>query len=147
MQVNNPSYSVFEAGAMSDWKEFAFPRPDGKGPTPKQFLKQPLGLTSMELSLNGYGAKAAMPFRHHHKENEELYVFLSGEGEFEADGKMIPIKPGTCIRCAPGTARAWRNTGKGDFHFICIQAKEGSYGPQHTTQDGQLSEGNPPWVK
>jgi len=139
------AFSVFEAGSLAGWKDFSFQSP--RQPSiPKQFLKQALGLTGMEVSLNELAPGQGMPFRHHHQANEELYIFLEGQGEFEADGQILPIRPGTCLRCAPETARAWRCVGSAPLRFIVIQAPGGQYGEGSTTSDGRLSPGRPAWI-
>ncbi|MBR2846641.1 MAG: cupin domain-containing protein [Clostridia bacterium] len=35
--------------------------------------------------------------RHYHKNHIEIYYILEGEGFIEADGEMIPAKPGTSV--------------------------------------------------
>ena len=110
MQSISTSYSVVEAGPMPEWSNFRFRRP-GIGSIPKFFLKERLDLSAMEISLNMLPPGIGMPFTHLHRENEEVYLFLSGEGEFQADGNLFPIRAGSCIRCAPEVSRAWRNTG------------------------------------
>lgn len=135
--------SVFQAGAMSAWKEFAFRLP-GLPPAAKCFLKDAIGLTGMEVSLNALRVGEAIPFLHRHHRNEELYLFLSGEGEFLADDQRIPITAGTCIRCAPEVERSWRNTAEAELLFVVIQAPAGTM-PTSSVQDGELVKGRPDW--
>lgn len=42
----------------------------------------------------------SMPFYHKHRENEELYIFVKGQGEFKIDDEILEIKEGTVIRVA-----------------------------------------------
>ena len=51
-----------------------------------------------------------MPFLHSHRENEELYLFLGGEGEMVVDGEVIPVKEGSAVRVKPAASRAWRRS-------------------------------------
>jgi mannose-6-phosphate isomerase-like protein (cupin superfamily) len=111
----------------------------------KVFLKRPLALTGMELSLNKVRGGARVPFLHRHEAHEELYVFLSGRGEFQVDGRVIPIEPGTVVRIATGGARAYRSTSEEPLTFICIQAKEGSMTDAETITDGRPVEGPVVW--
>lgn len=129
---------------MNEWGEKSFRAP-GLPPTAKRFLKEDLGLTSMELSLNALAPGEEMPFVHRHRDNEEVYVFLSGEGEFQADESLIPVRAGTCLRCAPSVERTWRNVGGVPLVFLVIQAREGAYGASSKIGDGEFVARQPVW--
>jgi len=131
---------------MSEWRHFQFDVP-GLPPKAKQFLKEPMGLTSMEVSLDALVPGEDMPFVHRHKRHEELYIFLSGRGEFQADGQLHPVRAGTCIRCAPEIARTWRNTGDMDLVFLVIQALAGSLPDFSGPADGTLVKERPLWSR
>ena len=131
------SSSVYEAGSTADWNQFKFTAPSG-AIVPKGFLKNELGLTSMEVSLNWLPPGAGMSFTHTHEKNEELYVFLTGSGEFQLESEVIAIKPGTCVRCNREVNRAWRCTGDEPLTFVCIQAPANGFGPKATIEDGQM---------
>lgn len=92
----------------------------------KIFLKESLGLTGAEISVNCVPKGYKIPFSHKHVQNEEIYIFLKGEGVFVVDGENLKIKEGSCVRVAPAGARTLSNTGEEPLQFICIQAKEGS---------------------
>ena len=92
----------------------------------KAFLHDALGLTSAEISVSVMPAGAKSPFNHIHKQNEEIYIFLTGNGTFTVDDEKIEIKPGTAIRVATGAKRAMENTGTTEMQYICVQAKENS---------------------
>jgi len=138
-------YARFEAGDASNWSRLEYAHP--KFPRPvrgKFFLGQPLGLTGMEVSVNSLPPSAAMPFLHTHRENEELYLFVSGQGEFLVDGERFPVGPGSAVRVAPEGKRGWRNTGDGPLLYFVIQAKAGS-AIAHTIEDGQPCAEPPAW--
>ncbi len=117
-------YSALQAGKWEDLGQYVITEPvKARG---KLFLKEALEMTGMEVSLNRFPAGAAMPFYHKHKENEELYIFVKGSGQFEIDGEVIEIREGTVIRCAPEGVRIWRNNSSEDLYFIVIQAKANS---------------------
>ena len=61
------------------------------------------------------------PFLHSHKTHEELYVIISGQGEYEVDGEKMPVTEGTIIRVAPAGVRALRNTSDKEMLMMCIQ--------------------------
>lgn len=137
--MHTTSFSIYEAGTTSDWNHFQFKAPNGLT-VQKGFLKNELGLTAMEVSLNWLPPGAGMPFTHRHQVNEELYVFLTGFGEFQVENDILPIKPGTCIRCDREVNRAWRCTGDEPLTFIVVQAPAGGYGPKATIEDGMKGD-------
>lgn len=92
----------------------------------KAFLHDALNLTSCEVSLNVVPAGFKVPFNHSHKQNEEIYIILSGTGIITVDGEPIPVVAGSAVRVATGAARTIENTGAGEMQFICIQARENS---------------------
>ncbi|KGP77449.1 MULTISPECIES: cupin domain-containing protein [Paenibacillus] len=124
MADQNASYSVFEAGPF---------RQLDKG---KQFLKDSLNLNSMEVSLNSLPPGGQFPFLHKHKENEELYLIIHGQGQFQVDGNIFPVQEGSSIRIAPEGVRSLRNTSQEQhLEFIVIQAQQHSL-KQWVSTDG-----------
>ena len=57
-------------------------------------LHEKLSLTGAEISLNELPAGANVPFVHSHKENEEIYGILSGNGKAIIDGEEISLSTG-----------------------------------------------------
>ena len=57
----------------------------------KAFVKDILGTTSVELSFGTLAPGESVPFFHHHKQNEEVDVVLSGEGVFILNGEEEPV--------------------------------------------------------
>ena len=105
----------------------------------KAFVKDILGTTSVELSFGTLAPGTSVPFFHHHKQNEEVYVVLSGEGVFVLDGVEEPVASGSIIRVAPGVSRNTKCTGDTSLVYICIQGKAGSL-EQYTMTDGVVEE-------
>lgn len=110
-------YSITNFGTMADVAKTEYG---------KVFLHDALNLTSAEISVSVMPAGAKSPFNHIHKQNEEIYIFLSGNGKFMVDDEIFDIKPGTAVRVATGAKRAMENTGTTEMQYICIQAKENS---------------------
>lgn len=92
----------------------------------KAFLHDALNLTSCEVSINSTPKGFKVPFNHKHKQNEEIYIVLKGNGIITVCENKIKIKEGSAVRVAAGVARTIENIGDGVFDFICIQAKENS---------------------
>ena len=143
--MGNTGFKAFEAGEMSDWKGFDFDVP-GLPQKAKCFLGNKLGLKGMEVSLNCLAPLEDMPFVHRHRNNEELYLFLQGTGEFQADDQIVPIQSGTCIQCDPKVARSWRNTGTEDLLFVVIQAPIQATSAT-TINDGEVMSDKPLWAQ
>jgi len=137
------TYSVADVGAFADLLDYKFPVGEFKF-RGKVFLKEALELTGMEVSLGKMVPGTAVPYTHIHQENEELYLFIKGKGQFLIDGEVIDVQEGTMIRVAPEGVRAWRNNSEEDLYYIVIQAKQGSLG-QYTLKDGKIIEMNPTW--
>jgi len=101
----------------------------------KLFLKEYLDTTAMEVSISTLEPGTKTPFLHRHRQNEELYVILSGEGLMELNDERFSIKEGSLVRVAPSVARGMINTGSTQLLFICIQAKDHSL-EGYTLRDG-----------
>jgi len=133
--VHATHFSAAGFGSPAQWREFTFAHPRRGELQGKTFLGEVLGLTGMEVSFGAMLPGETSPFLHAHKQNEELYLFLSGEGEMQVDGERIPLRPGTAVRVAQQGHRAWRATGQEPLAYLVIQAKAGSL-EQATAKDG-----------
>lgn len=98
----------------------------------KLFVGQDLGFTGMQVSLNRFAPGQEVPFLHQHRQHEEMYVFIQGNGQFQVDGETFDVKPGTIVRVLPDGKRAWRNNSDQDLLCVVIQANLDSL----TGQDG-----------
>ena len=107
--------------------------------TGKAFVKDVLGTTSIELSFGTLAPDTSVPFFHHHKQNEEVYVVLSGTGVFILDGEEVPVSSGSIVRIAPEVSRNTKCTGDKPLEYICIQGKANSL-EQYTMTDGVVEE-------
>ena len=87
----------------------------------KIFLGQELGMTGAEASLQRIAAGEDAPFLHSHKTHEELYVIISGKGEYEVDGEKIAVSEGSIIRVSPAGVRALRNNSDKEMVTMCVQ--------------------------
>lgn len=139
-----PHATLAAFGAPDHWSELGFTHPRLGEVKGKAFLGEALGLTGMEVSLNALPPGASIPFLHAHRQNEELYLFLSGEGEVQVDGEAVPVRAGSALRVAPEGMRAWRATGTEPLVFVVVQARAGSL-EQATGTDGILGQEAPRW--
>ncbi len=89
-------------------------------------LHDRIGLTGAEVSINHLPAGAGVPFVHSHKQNEEIYVVLSGRGKAVVDGEEIELATGDWMRIAPEGKRQFFAAEDSAISFACIQVKAGS---------------------
>lgn len=92
----------------------------------KLFIRELLGMTGMQLSMNKLPGGISVPFYHAHKENEEAYIFVGGSGEMQIDGEVFPVKEGSIVRVSTKGVRVLRNTSNEPLYYVCVQAREGS---------------------
>lgn len=85
-----------------------------------------LGLTGAEISINILPAGAGVPFVHSHKQNEEIYGILEGEGSAVIDDETIPLAAGDWLRVAPAAKRQFFASKQSSIKYICIQVKANS---------------------
>lgn len=135
-QIRGENFTFARFGPVEELAQYAVTHPlTGREIPAKLFLHAPLELTGMEISLGMLPPGISIPFYHKHKQNEEVYLFLSGSGQFSIDGEIVPLSPGSAVRVAPEGVRCCRNTSSEMMFYIVIQAKAGSL-EQWTATDG-----------
>ncbi len=89
-------------------------------------LHDSLKLTGAEISINTLSAGTGVPFVHSHKQNEEIYAILDGEGKAVIDGEEVSLKSGDWLRISPSAKRQFFASDSGAIKYICIQVKANS---------------------
>ena len=102
-------------------------------------LHDKLALTGAEISVNNLPAGAGVPFVHSHKQNEEVYIVLSGNGKAVIDGETVELNAGDFIKIAPAAKRQFFAGENSSIIFECIQVKENSL-EGYTADDAVISE-------
>jgi quercetin dioxygenase-like cupin family protein len=110
----------------------------------KLFLKDVLGLSGAEVSLNVMRPGEDMPFFHRHHRNEEVYLFIGGRGQVQVDGEVFEVSEGSVVRISPSAARSWRNYSAEDLYFVVIQYPADGH-VSGKTSDGVGVPGRPEW--
>ena len=100
-------------------------------------LHDSLNLTGAEVSINSMPAGAQVPFVHLHKQNEEIYGILSGQGTMNLDGEVVELNAGDWLRVAPGVKRQLQAAPHSAISYLCIQVKAGSL-QQWTMTDAEV---------
>ncbi|WP_230971354.1 cupin domain-containing protein [Nitrogeniibacter aestuarii] len=136
-------FAQMEAGPMNQWPDYTVHLP-GLDIPGKLFIKETLGLTGCEISINAMPPGGEVPFYHTHKQNEEVYIFIKGRGQLQIDGETLDVKEGSIVRIAPDAERIWRNNGDESLVYIIMQVKENSL-VQWSAVDGNILETAPAW--
>jgi uncharacterized cupin superfamily protein len=100
----------------------------GDGPGFRK-IRQPLGVTA--FGVNAIVLPPGMTSRRHfHERQQELYLVLDGEIEFEfGDGSRHTLGPGGLARVDAPTVRALRNTSdSADATYFCVGGADGYVG-------------------
>lgn len=144
-QRHGENFSMVTIGPPEELDRYSIKHPRTRSEiSGKVFLKEILKLSGMEISWGLLPPRTSFPFFHKHKQNEELYLFINGEGDFRVDESIMPITPGTAVRIATEGVRSFRNTSQESMFYIVIQAKEGSL-EQWTGTDGIGIPGDVVW--
>ncbi|VAW55876.1 hypothetical protein MNBD_GAMMA07-2558 [hydrothermal vent metagenome] len=138
------NFTTYESGTYENWPAHSVELP-GLGKIPgKQFLKDLLGMTGGEISLNSMAPGTGMPIYHQHQQNEEIYIFIQGKGQMQVDEKIIDVQAGSIVRIAPNGERAWRNNSDKPLLYIIIQMRKDSL-EQYGLDDATVSQKSVVW--
>jgi mannose-6-phosphate isomerase-like protein (cupin superfamily) len=140
-------FAIADLGPLSDLDRYTFEFPGtSKRTDGKVFLKQLLCLTSAEISINKLPPGVSIPFYHKHRHNEEIYIFTSGNGEFQVNGCIFPVTEGSVVRVDPEGERCLRNPSESEaLGWITVQSRAGSH-PDGTVEDGVGVDKRVGWV-
>lgn len=134
------NYTAVNFGRLADLKDYVLEMgPEVKIPG-KVFGGASVQATGSEFSFQMFQPGTETGFLHTHKSHEELYFFLAGEGEFQVDGKVFPVKEGSVVRVAPAGKRSVRNNGAEPLVMLCIQYKAAAFTPEDASDGNILNE-------
>lgn len=134
------NFSAINVGKLAELGDYVLELgPEVKIPG-KVFGGQALNATGGEFSFQIFQPGTETGFLHTHKNHEELYFFLSGEGKFQVDGKVVPVKEGTVVRVAPEGRRSVRNNGTSPLIMLCVQYRGGTFTAEDAADGNILSE-------
>lgn len=131
------NFAAVNVGRMSEMSEHELPMGPDVVIRGKVFGGQAVGATGSEFSFQTLVPGQDSGFLHTHKTHEELYFILKGEGQYQVDGEIFPVKEGSIIRVSPDGKRALKNSGKEDLTMLCIQYKANAF----TEADSPMTDG------
>ena len=130
--------TAIDIGPMAELKDYVLALgPETKIPG-KVFGGAAVKAGGADFSLQVFAPGTEGGFYHVHKDHEELYFFLAGEGQYQVDGEIFPVREGTVIRVSPDGKRALKNNGKENLTMLCIQYKANAFGEA----DSPMTDGN-----
>ena len=137
-------FSALSTGSFSQLNDYVLPVAQGMEIQGKVFMGQTLQTTGAEISFQSFAPGKETGFLHTHQTHEELYIFVSGKGEFQVDGQVFPVGEGSVVRVAPEGKRSVRNNGTEPLIMICVQYKAQTFTAQDAA-DGQLLQEPVKW--
>ena len=137
-------FSALSTGSFSQLNDYVLPVAPGMEIQGKVFMGQTLQTAGAEISFQSFAPGKETGFLHTHQTHEELYIFVSGKGEFQVDGQVFPVGEGSVVRVAPEGKRSVRNNGTEPLIMICVQYKAQTFTAQDAA-DGQLLQEPVKW--
>ena len=136
--------SAISVGKMEELNQFQLDLGNGTVIPGKVFGGSAVKATGAEFSFQSFAPGTETGFLHTHKTHEELYFFISGNGEFQVDGNVFSVGEGSIVRVATAGVRSVRNNGNSPLIMLCVQYKEGSFTDEDRT-DGMFSQNEVKW--
>lgn len=112
-----PAKAVIRQAAAVLWEE----PPEHIGGAYSKMLVRPetTGSRILDYRISVYQPKAYVK-PHHHKQQEQVYHVLDGEGLMELDGERTVVRKDDVIFIPPGVEHAIYNTGMVDLRFVVV---------------------------
>lgn len=134
------NFSAISVGALNELGDYVLELgPEVKIPG-KVFGGAALGATGSEFSFQVFQPGTESGFLHTHKNHEELYFFLSGQGEFQVEGEVFPIAEGSVVRVNPAGRRSVRNNGTTPLVMLCVQYRGNTFTSEDAADGVILNE-------
>lgn len=134
------NFCAVSVGKMSELGDYVLELGSETKIPGKVFGGAALEATGGDFSFQVFRPGTETGFLHTHKTHEELYFFLSGEGEFQVDGETIPVAEGSVVRVSPDGKRSVRNNGTAPLVMLCVQYRGGTFTREDATDGVILNE-------
>lgn len=138
--ADGKNYTAVSVGELSQLGEYVLQLgPNVKIPG-KVFLGKALNATGADISFQRFEAGQETGFLHTHKRHEELYIIVSGQGEFQVDDQIFAVGEGSVVRVAPDGRRSLRNNSSEPMVMICVQYRGNLFDATDDTDAAILKE-------
>lgn len=91
-----------------------------------RFASGSLELEKSAMSYQRIAPGKRQPFGHSHKEQEEVYIVVSGSGRAKLDEEIIELEALDAVRVAPETMRGFEAGAEGLAYVVIGAPKKGS---------------------
>jgi quercetin dioxygenase-like cupin family protein len=98
------------------------------------FSRNAIHSSQVGVSRFTYEPGARMPFGHRHREQEEVYVVVSGSGRAKLDDELIELTQWDVLRVAPPVIRAFE-AGPDGLEVICVGGRRPNGGDTERFED------------
>jgi mannose-6-phosphate isomerase-like protein (cupin superfamily) len=99
-----------------------------------RMARVPLGMENSGISYLRIAPGFRIPFAHKHKNQEEVYVLVSGSARVKLGDEVKEMKPWDAVRVARDTIRGFEAGGEG-AEFIAVGAPNTGPGDAEVIQD------------
>lgn len=82
-----------------------------------------VGSQNLALGVNETEPGSMVP-EHKHDNEEEVMLFLEGQGKFITENQEIEVRPGICVYNPPGALHKIVNTGTTKLKFVWVYAPQ-----------------------
>lgn len=127
------NFTAVNFGKLSDIENYTLQLSNDIEIPGKVFGGTATNATGAEFSFQSFAPGSETGFLHTHKSHEELYFFLSGNGEFQVDNEIIPVSEGCVVRVAPNGRRSVRNNGTVPLLMLCVQYRGETFTQEDAT--------------
>ena len=99
-----------------------------------RFGRRHLNSEHLGVSYFRYAPGFKAPYGHRHREQEEVYVVVSGSGRIRLDDEIVEVGQWDAIRVAPRVVRAFEGGPEG-LELVCIGADRPEEGDGELVKD------------
>ena len=99
-----------------------------------RFARPHIDSEHLGVSYFRFGPGFRSPFGHHHREQEEAYVVVSGSGRIKLDDEIVELRRWDVVRVAPHTVRGFE-AGRDGLELIAIGSDRPEDGDGVRVQD------------
>jgi mannose-6-phosphate isomerase-like protein (cupin superfamily) len=89
-----------------------------------RFARGALECAKVGVSYQRIAPDTRVPFGHHHRQQEEIYVILGGSGHANLAGEIVDLRPLDALRVAPEVTRAFE-AGPEGLELLAFGSGEG----------------------
>lgn len=138
--LENANATAVDFGKFDELNQYVLNLAPGVEIPGKIFGGSLVKAAAAEFSFQTFAPGTETGFLHTHKNHEELYFFLRGNGEFQVDGEVFAVGEGSVVRVSPNGKRSVRNNGSEPLVMLCVQYRSTAFTEEDATDGVILNE-------